>query len=45
MDFRFDDALPVLRRTPRVFRELPEAWTDATEGAGTEHPYRSRPRF
>jgi hypothetical protein len=39
MDFRSDDALPVLRRTPRALRELlrdrPDAWTDATEGAGT----------
>jgi hypothetical protein len=43
MDFRFDDALPVLRRTPRVLRELlrdlPEAWTDATEGADTWSPF------
>jgi DinB superfamily len=39
MEFRFDDAMPVLQRTPRVLRELlrglPNTWTDATEGAGT----------
>src|SRR5512142_2586960 len=39
MTFRFDDAVPVLRRTPGVLRELlrdlPAAWTAATEGPGT----------
>jgi DinB superfamily len=39
MEFRFDDAMPVLQRTPRVLRELlrglPNTWTEATEGAGT----------
>jgi hypothetical protein len=39
MDFRFDEGLPVLERTPRVLRELlaglPDSWTNATEGAGT----------
>jgi hypothetical protein len=39
MEFRFNDAMPVLQRTPGVLRELlgglPNTWTDATEGAGT----------
>lgn len=39
MDYRFDEALPVLRRTPGVLRGLleglPAAWTEATEGPGT----------
>src|SRR3954470_5034842 len=43
MDFRLDQALPVLRRTPAVLRALlsdaPAAWTAATEGAGTWSPY------
>jgi len=43
MDYRFDDALPVLRRTPSVLRtllrDLPPAWTEATEGPGTWSPY------
>lgn len=43
MDFRFDEALPVLRRTPGVLRtlllELPPAWTDAMEGPGTWSPF------
>ena len=43
MDFRFDDALPVLRRTPSVLREmlldLPECWTKAVEGPGTWSPF------
>jgi hypothetical protein len=43
MDFRLDQALPVLRRTPAVLRELlsdaPAAWTAATEGPGTWSPY------
>jgi DinB family protein len=43
MEFRFDEALPVLQRTPRVLRELlrdlPEMWTEATEGAGTWSPF------
>jgi len=43
MEFRFDDALPVLRRTPSVLRslllELPARWTDATEGPGTWSPF------
>src|SRR6476646_10257760 len=43
MEFRFEDAVPVLQRTPRVLRELlrdlPNTWTDATEGAGTWSPF------
>jgi DinB superfamily len=42
MDFRFDDAIPVLRRTPVVLRDLlidlPDRWTDASEGPGTWSP-------
>ena len=43
MEFRFDEALPVLRRTPGVvralLRDLPPEWTEATEGAGTWSPF------
>jgi DinB superfamily len=43
VDFRFDDALPILRRTPAVLRELlldlPASWTGATEGPGTWSPF------
>jgi hypothetical protein len=43
VEFRFDDALPVLRRTPSVVRglleDLPEQWTAAVEGPGTWSPY------
>jgi hypothetical protein len=43
MDFRFDEALPVLRRTPSVLRallqDLPDAWIHATEGPGTWSPF------
>jgi hypothetical protein len=43
VEFLFDDALPVLRRTPTVLRalllDLPKSWVDATEGAGTWSPY------
>ena len=43
MEFRLGDALPVLRRTPRVLHELltdlPETWTTATEGPGTWSPF------
>jgi uncharacterized damage-inducible protein DinB len=43
MEYRFDDALPVLRSTPGTLRALladvPEAWTRATEGPGTWSPY------
>ena len=43
MEFRLDEALPVLRRTPAVLRsllgELPAPWIDATEGPGTWSPF------
>lgn len=43
MEFRLDDALPVLRRTPAALRgllaDLPERWTAAVEGPGTWSPY------
>ena len=43
MDYRFDDALPVLRRTPDVLdtllRDLPASWIAATEGPGTWSPF------
>jgi hypothetical protein len=43
VEFRFDDALPVLRRTPSVVRglleDLPDQWTAAVEGPGTWSPY------
>lgn len=43
MEFRFEDALPVLRRTPTVVRallaDLPDGWTSATEGPGTWSPF------
>jgi hypothetical protein len=43
MDYRFEDALPVLRRTPAVLsellRDLPGCWTDAREGPGTWSAY------
>jgi hypothetical protein len=43
MEFRLSEALPVLRRTPRVLNELltglPHTWTAATEGAGTWSPF------
>ena len=43
MDFRFDDALPVLRRTPAVLRELlmdlPVRWAEAVEGPDTWSPF------
>jgi DinB superfamily len=43
MEFRLDEALPVLRHTPSVLRtlllELPTAWTEATEGPGTWSPF------
>src|SRR6476646_6247845 len=43
MDFKFDDALPVLRRTPGVVRallfDLPDVWTGATEGPRTWSPF------
>ena len=43
MEFRFDDALPVLRRTPAVLRallrDLPDPWIGAAEGPGTWSPF------
>lgn len=43
MEFQFDDALPVLRRTPAVLRalllDLSDAWIAATEGPGTWSPF------
>jgi hypothetical protein len=43
VEYRFEDALPVLRRTPDVVRGLlgglPDAWTRATEGPGTWSPF------
>lgn len=43
MEFRFDEALPVLRRTPGALHalllDLPTAWTGATEGPGTWSPF------
>jgi len=43
MEFRFDLGMPVLRRTPAVLRELlldlPQRWTEATEGPGTWSPF------
>jgi hypothetical protein len=39
MEFQLDTAVPVLRRTPSVVRELlaglPDEWTASTEGPGT----------
>lgn len=38
-DYRIEEALPILRNTPRVLhallQDLPAAWIDATEGPGT----------
>ena len=43
VDFRLDDAMPVLRRTSLVLRDLlaglPECWTEADEGPGTWSPF------
>lgn len=43
MDYRFDEAVPLLRRTPGVLKallaDLPEPWITATEGPGTWSPY------
>jgi len=43
MEFRFDEARPVLQRTPAVVRsllvDLPAVWTDAIEGPGTWSPF------
>jgi DinB superfamily len=41
--FRFDEALPVLKRTPGALRtllqDLPGTWTNATEGPNTWSPF------
>jgi hypothetical protein len=43
VEFRLDDARPVLRRTPVALRgllhDLPRQWTDASEGPGTWTPF------
>jgi len=43
MDFQFEQALPVWRRTPEVLRglllDLPVEWTHANEGPGTWSPF------
>ncbi len=43
MEFRLDDALPVLRRTPTVLRDLlqdlPAPWITAAEGPDTWSPF------
>lgn len=43
MELSFDDAVPMLRSTPRVLRvwlaELPDSWTGANEGPDTWSPY------
>jgi len=43
MDFGFSQALPILRRSPAVLRELlldlPDVWIRATEGRDTWSPY------
>jgi hypothetical protein len=43
MEFRLDEALPILRRTPAVLRalllDLPSTWTGVTEGPGTWSPF------
>ncbi len=43
MNFSFDDALPILRRTPAVLRallwDLPDSWTSGTEGPDTWSPF------
>ncbi|HJZ72991.1 MAG TPA: DinB family protein [Vicinamibacterales bacterium] len=43
MEFRFDEAVPVLRRTPAVLRDLlldlPPAWVEAREEEGTWSPF------
>jgi len=43
VEFRLDDALPVLRCTPAVLRDLllnlPDRWTEAVEKPGTWSPF------
>lgn len=42
-EFRFEEAVPVLRRTPGVvstlLRDLPDTWSRATEGSATWSPF------
>lgn len=43
MKYRIEEALPILRRTPGVLRELlvdlPVGWTEANEGPGSWSPF------
>lgn len=43
VNFSFNDARPILRRTPAVLRallwDLPESWAGGTEGPGTWSPF------
>ena len=43
MGFRFEEAIPVLRRTPATLRallhDLPAPWVEAREGSGTWSPF------
>ncbi len=43
MEFQFDDALPVLRRTPAILRDLlqdlPNCWTGAVDGPDGWSPF------
>jgi hypothetical protein len=43
VEFRLDQGLAVLRRTPPVLRDLlsdlPDTWTEAVEGPGTWSPF------
>jgi hypothetical protein len=43
VNFTFEDALPVLRRTPATIdawlRDLPDSWTRANEGPSTWSPF------
>jgi DinB superfamily len=43
VEFRLDAAVPVLRRTPAVLRDLlldlPDSWTGSTDGPGTWSPF------
>ncbi len=43
MEFQFDQAIPVLRRTPTVLSalllDLPDPWVTASEGQGTWTPF------
>jgi uncharacterized damage-inducible protein DinB len=43
MEFRFDEGVAVLRRTPEVLStllaDLPKPWIEATEGPGTWSPF------